>query len=245
MCTVTWLQSACGWELFANRDEMRTRLPAHPPRVVVRDGVRILAPVDADAAGTWIGVNEHGLGLCLLNGPPRANAEGPEGFTSRGLLVLDLLGAEALDEVERRVRATDLDPYRGFTLLGLALGAPPTLQVWDGRSLVRHVDPVQPLVSSSRNTEEARRHRERAWRRIHAADAAPTPDSLLAFHRSHEPEPGPWSVCMHREDARTVSASRVQVGADGRAEFHYAPGPPCRTGWNAPVALEGIGTRRP
>ena len=36
VCTVTWIRSSDGWELFANRDERRTRLPAQPPRVMRR-----------------------------------------------------------------------------------------------------------------------------------------------------------------------------------------------------------------
>lgn len=240
MCTVTWIQSSDSWELFANRDERRTRLPALPPCIVQRDGLRILAPVDADAAGTWIGVNEHGLGLCLLNGRSRRDEEGAEGFTSRGLLVLDLLACPTLETVEARLARADLGPWRGFFLIGLALNESPVLHAWDGRALTTDVDPVQPLVSSSRDTEEARRHRERTWRRLHTEGTAPTRETLSAFQRSHEPEAGPWSVCMHREDAHTVSASRVRVTASGQAEFEYAPGPPCRTGWNAPVVLDGV-----
>ena len=37
MCTVTWLASADGFDLFFNRDELATRRPALPPRVVERD----------------------------------------------------------------------------------------------------------------------------------------------------------------------------------------------------------------
>ena len=43
----------------ANRDEDLHR-PAEPPSVRDNDGVRILAPRDTQAGGTWIGVN--GLG---------------------------------------------------------------------------------------------------------------------------------------------------------------------------------------
>ena len=125
-------------------------------------------------------------------------------------------------------------------MLGLALDERPVLHAWDGETHTSCVDPVQPLVSSSRDTEEARRHRERTWARLHPDRAAPMTETLVAFHRSHEPEAGPWSVCMHRAEARTVSASRVRVTANGRAEFEYAPGPPCRTGWNAPVVLDGV-----
>ena len=241
---MTWLRSAGGWELFANRDEQRARLPALPPAVQERDGVRLLAPVDADAQGTWIGVNEHGVGLCLLNGRSRRDEEGANGFRSRGLLVQDLLVARDLDEVATRLARENLDRYRGLFLLALGIDQAPVLHAWDGRALSRDDDPAQPLVSSSRDTEEARRHREHVWRALHADGGTPSGTSLTRFLRSHEPEPGPWSVCMHREDARTVSASHVVAREHGPTEFHSAPGPPCRTGWNAAVVLEGRPTPR-
>ena len=110
MCTLTWLRSGEGYELFFNRDEARTRLPALPPRVQRRDGVEFLSPLDADAGGTWLGVNAYGLTVGLLNG--RADAPAPAAPRSRGLLVLDLLDAARSADVERRLQAADLSRTR-------------------------------------------------------------------------------------------------------------------------------------
>ena len=67
MCTVSWLRQSNGYQLFCNRDEKRTRRPSSGPQLLVRDGVRFLAPIDADFGGTWIAVNEFGLSLVLVN----------------------------------------------------------------------------------------------------------------------------------------------------------------------------------
>ncbi len=99
MCTVTWWQEQGSWELFCNRDEQRSHLPARPPRLSGRAGARFLAPVDGDAGGTWIAGNEHGLGLCLLNdyeSEPRSLALSR---ISRGLLVRDLAALDSLAAV--------------------------------------------------------------------------------------------------------------------------------------------------
>src|SRR5262245_8061057 len=65
--TVSWTPTREGYALRFNRDERRTRGPGLPPGMMEGDGVRFLAPTDADAGGTWIGVNQFGLTVGLLN----------------------------------------------------------------------------------------------------------------------------------------------------------------------------------
>ena len=67
MCTVTWLERDGCYDLFCSRDELRTRGAALAPRLHPTAGGRFLAPVDSDGGGTWIAVNDRGVGLCLLN----------------------------------------------------------------------------------------------------------------------------------------------------------------------------------
>ncbi len=68
MCTVSWIHTPRGYELFCNRDEAITRESAFAPGAIDRNGVRVLAPLDGRHGGTWIAVNEFGLALCLTNG---------------------------------------------------------------------------------------------------------------------------------------------------------------------------------
>ena len=67
MCTVTWCSEGTGYALLFNRDEARTRSPAFPPEHRLRRGVRLISPLDPDAGGTWLGVNEFGVSVGLLN----------------------------------------------------------------------------------------------------------------------------------------------------------------------------------
>ena len=48
------------------------------------------------------------------------------------------------------------------------------------------------------------------------------PDAVLR----RDPAPSAWSVCRHRDDARTVSHAEIEVGAAG-AVLRYLDGPPC------------------
>ena len=59
-----------------------------------------------------------------------------------------------------------------------------------------------------------------------AADALSL-DWLRRLHRSHEPEPGPFTVCTHREDAGTLSYTEIVVTARDIA-MNHSPSSPCR-----------------
>ena len=236
MCTLTWLRSGAGYELFFNRDEARTRLPALPPRVQSRGGVEFLCPLDADAGGTWLGVNVFGLTVGVLNG--RADGPVPAAPRSRGLLVLDLLDAPQSAEVERRLHSADLSRTRAFRLIALEPGAELLDAVWDGRELrlSRRGDAEQPVCSSSLDPEGASRSRGAAWAEV-LARGAPDARVHADFHRGHVPARGALSTCMHRPDASTVSLTRTRVGAR-RVELGYRPGPPCEDAPSEWLALE-------
>ena len=62
---------------------------------------------------------------------------------------------------------------------------------------------------------------------------------LPAFHRSHEPQRGALSPCMHREEATTVSLTVIEVSARV-VSMAYAAGPPCRTELGPPRRLERV-----
>lgn len=246
MCTVTWLCTADGYQLFSNRDESRRRSPALPPRAARRGETRYLAPVDGDAGGSWITVNEHGLSLCLLNAyhaelSRALDRPGGGPFRSRGLLVSDLAGHSGRDDLLGTIQGLDLARYRPFTLLALeplpGEGPGELLLEWNGESLTRR-DPAQPLISSGYDFTGATHHRRATFEACAPGHAAtgPDPEHLLLYHRDHRPEPGPYSVCMHRPDARTVSLTRIIVAPE-EVTMSYAPGPPCRTPLGPPLAL--------
>ena len=237
MCTAAWLIRPGGYELYFNRDESIRRLPARPPSFATLAGVRCLFPVDGDAGGTWLGVNELGVTLGLLNSA--GESDGPLPIRSRGLLVVDCLDVGSGRELEQRLRASDLSRYRGFRLACFAPDEEPLLFVWDGAVLTRETAQL-PLSSSSLDARRAEAERRAVLERM--ARGGLDRSRLEAFQASHEPERGPWSPCMHRSDASTVSASRVVVGRDA-IDFRYAPGPPCTTGFGESLTLPRASVR--
>jgi len=229
MCTATWVPAAGGYELLFNRDELRTRAQALPPASHESRGVRFLAPTDPDGGGTWLGVNAHGLTVGVGNGPVLPRDRQARAFTSRGLLATQLLACASADGVREALGRTGLDAFRSFALLALGPEGKPCVWRWDGSAL-REEAPASGalLFTSSKDPGRAVRERSALLARMIGDRGGLDAALLEAFHASHEPERGPFSPCMHREEASTVSRSRVRVTAVA-IELGYAPGPPCRS----------------
>lgn len=117
MCSVIiLLRPEHDWPVLiaTNRDEMIDR-PWSPPARYWPDRPEVTAGRDDLAGGSWLGMNDAGLVVGMLN---RRNSLGPQpGKRSRGELVLDALDfADAVDAVEM---LQQLDPaaYRSFNMV--------------------------------------------------------------------------------------------------------------------------------
>jgi len=236
---MTWLDRPTGgFEVFFNRDERRTRLPAIPPAERTAGDTRFLAPLDGDFGGTWLQANEWGVVLALLNGRAASgtSARAAE-HTSRGLLVTSLADSRSTADAARRLHGVDLARFRPFVLV--LLDAAGDRRIATCRAGTLAVDPdadlALPVVSSSFDTEEVVRGRRlRFHELITASGRVEHREIHLAYHADHSPTAGPRSVCMHRPDAETVSFSRIEV--DPRSiRFHYTPVSPCRGIGEAPA----------
>ena len=233
MCTVSWRRESDGYQLFFNRDELRSRKPAAVPRLDLNHGFNTLRPVDGDAGGTWIAVNEFGLCAALLNDYQSA-AELSGSFVSRGEIPLLATAAEDMAAARRRLNDLSMSNYRPFYLLLLDAEGQ-SLANWDGQTLHWLAEPRPPLSSSSWNTEAVVSGRIQQYRDRFSKE--PSGKDLQAFQSSHRPEQGAFSVCMHREDACTVSFSHIVCAGDA-VQFHYQDGAPCEADTPVTVTLE-------
>lgn len=258
MCTLT-----LAWQVFddapvavaANRDEAVGR-PSEPPAVYGDDPL-IVAPRDAEAGGTWIGYNEHGVFVGLTNKWTDADLAGDR---SRGLLVADALEARSAAEAGTIVAdATDADEYSGFYLV-VADAADAFCYEWDGDLALTSFDPgVHVVVNVAVDDDidvptarsEAGREQAANARAVRAALAARPEETAAGWLEraggvlgDHE-----YGVCIHRDGFGTRSSSLIAVGPD-TTRYAFAPGPPCRTsyedvslpeGASAPVGPDGDG----
>ena len=236
MCTLSWIRRDTGYSIFMNRDERPGRAPGLPPEI--RDGaVRWIAPFDGQSHGTWIGANDRGVALAILNRYHESPMSAEGEWISRGLLVTSLLGETTKDDVERRIREEPLGLYQPFTLVAFEVGRGARLFAWNGKELAvtQVAETGLVLTSSGFDQEKATRDRGALFVRWQEFDPThpthpthPTAEAFEAIHASHIPERGPLSICMHRPEAGTVSFTRIDVGPD-EIEVFYVPGPPRET----------------
>lgn len=230
MCTLSWIPLPDGYAVAMNRDERRTRAPALPPAQMDAAGVPALMPIDGDAGGTWISVNDLGHTLALLNRWDESPHDTGTPLVSRGLLVRDLAGVPGTGALRTAIAGLALSRYRPFTLVSVAPGEPPLLFEWNGQQL-SHAGVTEPgLVRTSSGSDQlgAERSRGALFRSASEAPGGLTPEGLTALHRSHLPEKGPLSICMHRDEAVTVSFSLITVSG-GQVLFRYVAGSPGET----------------
>ncbi|MFC7068213.1 NRDE family protein [Halobaculum lipolyticum] len=242
MCTLT-----LAWQVFddapvavaANRDEALDR-PSEPP---ADRGGGVIAPRDAEAGGTWMGVTRDGLFVGVTN----RWVEGLAGERSRGLLVDDCLRAgsasEAAGLVEESCRAHE---YDGFNLV-VADRDDAILLEWDGYLTVTQFLPGVHVVGNvgydgrfyrpERNPDlgpREARNATRLRRELHPAEGE-TADRWLdragAALGDHE-----FGVCVHANGYGTVSSTLIRVGDDG-LRYDHADGPPCETPYE-PIRID-------
>lgn len=243
MCTLTWWSAPDGYEVFFNRDELRTRGGATPPSLQIWQGMRFLAPLDRPSGGTWLLANQAGVTLAILNLYERELPEIPGAvYRSRGLFLRSLADCRSLEEVAGRLGRDPVNHCNAFTLLGFDQSGAAGFRVWrwihDRERLSGpDPDPAMPVCSSSVDTVRVVEARRRAFGEIVRHDRS-GPESLWAFHHFDQGgRPSADTVLMCRPDARTLSISRVRVGPD-RVRFAYEEIPEAGVGPGEPVIVE-------
>ena len=117
MCTLILLRRAGhAWPLIlaANRDEMTARQWL-PPARHWPERADVVAGLDQEAGGTWLGVNDAGVVAGVLNRP---GPLGPDpAKRSRGELVLEALDHGDADRAAAALDALDPASYRPFNLV--------------------------------------------------------------------------------------------------------------------------------
>jgi hypothetical protein len=230
VCTLSWTPLPGGYALAMSRDERRTRARALPPARMTIQAIPVLMPIDPEGGGSWVSVNAQGLSLALLNRYEESPQDLAGPFTSRGLLVRELAWAADHDAVARGLGSMGLGTYRPFTLVAVGSGRAPHLFDWDGSHLTLSevTQPGLVRASSGSNQVEAERERNDLFRAAAAESGRLSVAAMERLHRSHLPQKGPLSICMHRDEATTVSLSLITV-FDRTISILYVDGPPGET----------------
>jgi hypothetical protein len=242
MCTVTFIARKRGFALGMNRDEQLTRVTAIPPSIHILGDRRAIFPAEP-GGGTWVGVNDARIGCALINwyGITSRVTDSP---VSRGKVVTAALTAGNLLEMETGVAGLPLDRVDPFRLIGVF---PDISQVVEWRwnlerlTAISHPWETAIWISSGHDEVGAQATRGHAFDEARRQTSAGSLAWLRRLHRSHRPARGPYSTCMHRVDAATVSYTEIIVSSE-KAVIRYRAGAPCD---DAPFKTQRFGWRQP
>jgi uncharacterized protein with NRDE domain len=222
----------------ANRDEFYAR-PTAEPQVIAHDPW-VVAGQDLSAGGTWLGTNQYGMIVGLLN---RRNPNGPDPQRrSRGLLCLEALQSCGPDEVVAQIARKTPAAYNWFNLLVADSQRACVISNAGDRMSVTELPPgVHVLTNLEINDPTcpriARSHQLFAAVPLcDSADLHPLLARLRAILADHTVPLDPRSdditnrLCIHSSVYGTRSASvLLQSAPHGGVRYWHAPGPPCRT----------------
>jgi transport and Golgi organization protein 2 len=228
MCTLTFVPTEDGYLVGMNRDELLTRQLALPPKVFERSGIEMVYPREP-SGGTWIACNGYGNLLAVLNWNGNEFRNLGEKRKTRGLVVPKLAGeldSLATDSNFRRMNLHGMLPFR---LVGLFRSERIINEwSWDGvaRRKLAFSWARKHWFSSSLSDSLAEKERGRTCETADGEPRAGTNGWLRSLHSSHVPGPGPFSVCVHRQDAATVSYTEVRCSGS-LISMGYLYGNPC------------------
>jgi uncharacterized protein with NRDE domain len=222
----------------ANRDEFLAR--ASLPPQLLSEHPRVVAGVDRERSGTWMGATPHGFFAAVTN--QHTGVPPDRSRRSRGELVVELLRAGDVERASRLLDGLDPGRYNGFNLL---YGDAERVRVaygHEGASVIEladvpdglHVLPTDRLDSPVPKVELALA-RARAL-----ADASPSSEDLVPAVRailSDHSLPDLRSVCIHTPLYGTRSSTLLELEPGRVARYLFSPEPLCRRGYEDVTSL--------
>jgi Transport and Golgi organisation 2 len=240
MCTLTVVTRNDTYLMAMNRDEKIARGPGSAAKIHEFDGARAIYPGDGDG-GTWFATNECGISLALLNWndiAPRATAAAKT--RSRGRVIPTLIDSRSLGDLHAVFSVSNFTGMWPFRLVGVF---PSEQEIWEWRwdstqlEFQVHLWESRHWFSSSLSDNRAETLRGTACRSSeHESDAGSVP-WLRRLHASHAGGPGPFSLCVHREDVNTLSYSEVMV-TPGTVQMSHVRSSPCTMGRVQPTEIK-------
>ena len=237
MCTVTLIARRNGYALGMNRDEKLARVAALPPKNQRLGRRHALFPSEPNG-GTWIGVNDAGVTFALINWYS-VSARVTGQALSRGDVVRSSLTADSPGTADGVLASLPLRQVNPFRLIGVFPRDKAVIEWrWNLRRLecLDHPWRTGTWISSGFDEPGAQQTRGKTFREALRQNSVGSAEWLRRLHHSHGPERGPYSHCMHRDDAATVSYIEIAVSRP-IATMRYSPGAPCCTAAMLPRQL--------
>jgi hypothetical protein len=228
MCTLTIVTGNDEYIMAMNRDEKIVRGAGLPPEIYEVDGTRAVYPSDRNG-GTWVATNEYGVALALLNWNDIATHSRDAKRRSRGHVIPALIDSRSLSDMHDVFSVSNFAGMMPFRLVGIF---PSDHEMWEWRwdsaqlECLVHEWESRHWFSSSLSDERAESSRGAACRTARHEPDAGSVRWLRRLQASHAGGPGPFSLCVHREDVKTLSYTEVVLSSESVRMCHFL-GSPC------------------
>lgn len=210
MCTVSFVNFKDKIIITSNRDEQRLR-PAFAPMPYLINQKQVYFPKDPRAGGTWFAVDAFSNVVVLLNGASEKHLWNPPYLKSRGLIVLEIIGA---DDAILKWETINLDNIEPFTII--LYQRPKLFQLrWNGieKELVS-LNPIQNHIwsSSTLYPSDIRKNRAQWFEKFMNAKATISESDLFHFHQYTESENQENGLVINRNNLlQTLSITQTVI----------------------------------
>lgn len=221
MCTVSFVQANGKIIITSNRDEKVIRPNAIEPRTYHLNNKKIIFPKDNKAGGTWYAIDEHSNVLVLLNGAEEKHVLKERYRKSRGLIVLDLIGAESPLEAWNDIDLENIEP---FTLVLFESQKLYQLRWNEEDKSSLELDTNKSHIWSSSTLYSAAIREKRADWFYTFLDTKPevNEEELFNFHRYTEAENNEHGLVINRNDfLKTLSITQT-ILEQNKVAIHYS-----------------------
>ena len=238
MCTLSFIPNVDGLILGMNRDEQKSRVKALPPKIrQLNEKISCLGPSEPNGV-MWIAAGQNGNVFALLNWYS-VSTQKIGHHLSRGLVIPSLIHHDSISSFKSALEHLTQNAYNPFRLVTFFTRLKTCIEWrYNGNEItfIEHFWASTLWASSGHNEPEAQHSRKAVWDGMIQQNNSETVASLRTFHQSHLPEKGALSVCMHREDAHTVSYTEIEIG-NAECRMQYVVGPPCRHGERTAIKI--------
>lgn len=223
----------------ANRDESLSRPSSHPTQLLSLPWV--YGGQDLLAGGTWLGVNEWGVGVGVLN--RQASTPADPHCRSRGHLCLDALKQKSAEAAVHSITTQTAHSYNPFNLVITDSASAYVIdnqrttltirQLSTGIHFVTNRDPNDPACA--RIARFSPRFAEIG--RSFSTGPLPLRDLFAALHHQmaqHADLSGDArdGLCLHLDGYGTCSSTLMAYSREERRyNYYFAPGPPCQASY--------------
>lgn len=211
MCTLSIFAIDDTFILTMNRDEARNRAEANQIKQKTNPHTTAYYPVDKSSGGSWLGFNDYGISLALLN---RYHETHHNDAISRGLIIPQLLAYDNLTDIRQTLHTILRQKHNPFDLIFADTNEIIKFS-WNGLQLNQlKITTTEPymLSSSSVATDKVLSIRAKKFQTYTNEHQRPhAQDILKDLHLQHQASDASSSIFMSRADTHTKSISQIII----------------------------------